>query len=83
MIDAIGKHLCEPWTPALLSVPLFRVLAASFVAGGTFLQVYLATLVSAGASTIAGLLGLSGMAAWVPAVDHVRRTNPMRRKPVC
>lgn len=35
---------------------------------GTFLQV-LGDIGSAGASTIAGLLGLSGLAAWVPSSD--------------
>ncbi len=37
-------------------------------AAGDYLQI-LGDIGSAGASTIAGLLGLSGMAAWVPATD--------------
>jgi hypothetical protein len=41
---------------------------------GTFLQVY-GDIGIAGASTIAGLLGLSGMAAWVPAVDPPATDN--------
>ena len=40
---------------------------STFVAGN-FLQI-LGDIGSAGASTIAGMLGLSGMAAWVPASD--------------
>ena len=39
-----------------------------------FLQV-LGDIGSAGASTIAGLLGLSGMAAWVPSVDPTSTDN--------
>jgi hypothetical protein len=39
-----------------------------------FLQV-LGDLGSAGASTIAGMLGLSGMAAWVPASDPAGNDN--------
>jgi len=46
---------------------------ASFVAGD-FLQV-LGDIGSAGASTIAGLLGLSGLAAWIPAVDPINTDN--------
>lgn len=45
----------------------------SFVAGN-YLQV-LGDIGSAGASTIAGLLGLSGMAAWVPASDPSSTDN--------
>ncbi len=37
-------------------------------AAGTYLQVY-GDIGTAGASTIAGMLGLSGMQAWVPAAD--------------
>jgi hypothetical protein len=40
----------------------------------TFLQVY-GDIGTAGASTIAGLLGLSGMAAWVPAADPLSTDN--------
>jgi hypothetical protein len=43
-------------------------------AAGDFLQVY-GDIGIAGASTIAGLLGLSGMAAWVPAVDPPTTDN--------
>jgi hypothetical protein len=46
---------------------------STFVAGD-YLQV-LGDIGSAGASTIAGLLGLSGLAAWVPAVDPVSTDN--------
>lgn len=45
----------------------------SFVAG-SYLQV-LGDIGSAGASTIAGLLGLSGLAAWVPATDPTSSDN--------
>jgi hypothetical protein len=41
---------------------------------GTFLQVY-GDIGTAGASTIAGLLGLSGLAAWVPANDPLSTDN--------
>lgn len=40
----------------------------------TFLQVY-GDIGTAGASTIAGLLGLSGMAAWVPSSDPITTDN--------
>ena len=43
-------------------------------AASYYLQV-LGDIGSAGASTIAGLLGLSGMAAWVPASDPVSTDN--------
>lgn len=43
-------------------------------AAGDFLQVY-GDVGLAGASTIAGLLGLSGLAAWVPAVDPTGSDN--------
>lgn len=46
---------------------------STFVAGN-FLQV-LGDIGSAGASTIAGLLGLSGMAAWVPGSDPLVTDN--------
>lgn len=41
---------------------------------GTFLQVY-GDIGTAGASTIAGMLGLSGMAAWVPNADPLTTDN--------
>ena len=41
---------------------------------GTYLQVY-GDIGTAGASTIAGLLGLSGLAAWVPASDPTSGDN--------
>lgn len=41
---------------------------------GTYLQVY-GDIGIAGASTIAGLLGLSGLAAWVPNVDPPSNDN--------
>lgn len=43
-------------------------------AAGDYLQVY-GDIGTAGASTIAGLLGLSGMAAWVPATDPISTDN--------
>jgi hypothetical protein len=43
-------------------------------AAGDYLQVY-GDIGTAGASTIAGMLGLSGMAAWVPATDPVSTDN--------
>ena len=41
---------------------------------GTYLQVF-GDIGLAGASTIAGLLGLSGMAAWIPSVDPTSSDN--------
>lgn len=41
---------------------------------GTYLQVY-GDIGTAGATTIAGMLGLSGLAAWVPASDPVSTDN--------
>lgn len=41
---------------------------------GTYLQVY-GDIGTAGASTIAGMLGLSGMAAWVPSSDPASTDN--------
>ena len=41
---------------------------------GTYLQVY-GDIGLGGASTIAGMLGLSGLAAWVPAVDPTSTDN--------
>lgn len=41
---------------------------------GTFLQVY-GDIGTAGASTIAGMLGMSGMQAWVPATDPLTTDN--------
>jgi hypothetical protein len=41
---------------------------------GDYLQVY-GDIGTAGASTIAGMLGLSGMAAWVPATDPTSTDN--------
>lgn len=43
-------------------------------AAGDYLQVY-GDIGTAGASTIAGLLGLSGLAAWVPASDPISSDN--------
>ena len=43
-------------------------------AAGTYLSVY-GDIGTAGASTIAGMLGLSGMAAWVPSSDPVSGDN--------
>lgn len=41
---------------------------------GTYLQVY-GDIGTAGASTIAGMLGLSGMSAWVPGTDPTSTDN--------
>lgn len=46
----------------------------STFANGNFLQV-LGDIGSAGASTIAGMLGISGLAAWVPNVDPTSTDN--------
>lgn len=43
-------------------------------AAGNYLQVY-GDIGTAGASTIAGLLGLSGLASWVPAADPLSTDN--------
>jgi hypothetical protein len=43
-------------------------------AAGDYLQVY-GDIGTAGATTIAGLLGLSGLAAWVPATDPTSTDN--------
>jgi hypothetical protein len=47
--------------------------SSSWVAGD-YLQVY-GDIGTAGASTIAGLLGLSGLAAWVPVTDPISTDN--------
>lgn len=54
-------------TGAITAVVVQDTYSSTWVAGD-FLQVY-GDVGLAGASTIAGLLGLSGMAAWVPSVD--------------
>lgn len=43
-------------------------------AAGDFLQVY-GDIGTAGASTIAGMLGMSGLAAWIPATDPLSTDN--------
>lgn len=43
-------------------------------AAGNYLQVY-GDIGTAGASTIAGMLGLSGMMAWVPSTDPISTDN--------
>ncbi len=43
-------------------------------AAGDYLQVY-GDIGTAGASTIAGMLGLSGMAAWIPSTDPLSTDN--------
>lgn len=48
--------------------------AGTSFAAGNYLQVY-GDIGTAGATTIAGMLGLSGMQAWVPATDPISTDN--------
>jgi hypothetical protein len=72
VIDAVQLTAVNRGTGVLTGL-VVQGTGASFAAGN-YLQV-LGDIGSAGASTIAGLLGLSGMAAWVPAVDPVSTDN--------
>ena len=60
-------------TGVITAVVVQDTFAATWVAGD-FLQVY-GDIGTAGASTIAGLLGLSGMNAWIPPADPLATDN--------
>jgi len=60
-------------TGAITAIVVQDTYAATWAAGD-FLQVY-GDIGTAGASTIAGLLGLSGLAAWVPNSDPLTTDN--------
>jgi len=60
-------------TGVITAVVIQDVYSSSWPAG-TLLQVY-GDIGTAGASTIAGMLGLSGMAAWVPSSDPASTDN--------
>ncbi len=60
-------------TGAITAVVVQDTYAATWAAGD-YLQVY-GDIGTAGASTIAGMLGLSGLAAWVPATDPLATDN--------
>jgi len=72
VIDAVQIVSVNRGTGAI-TANVVQGTGASFVAGD-FLQV-LGDIGIAGGSTIAGLLGLSGMAAWVPPVDPPANDN--------
>lgn len=60
-------------TGAITAVVVQDTYSATWPAG-TFLQVY-GDIGIGGATTVAGMLGLSGLAAWVPAVDPPSTDN--------
>ena len=60
-------------TGAITAVVVQDVYSSTWAAGD-YLQVY-GDIGTAGATTIAGLLGLSGLAAWVPATDPTSTDN--------
>lgn len=72
VIDAIQLTSVNRGTGVLVGT-VVQGTGASFAAGN-YLQV-LGDIGSAGASTIAGLLGLSGLAAWVPSTDPTSTDN--------
>jgi hypothetical protein len=72
VIDAIQVTSVNRGTGVIVGT-VVQGTGASFVAGD-YLQI-LGDIGSAGASTIAGLLGLSGMASWVPATDPLSSDN--------
>ena len=72
-IDAIQIATVNRSTGAITATVVQGAPQSSFVAG-TFLQV-LGDIGIAGSSTIAGMLGLSGLAAWVPSIDPPSNDN--------
>jgi hypothetical protein len=72
VIDAIQLTAVNRGT-GVITGSVVQGTGASFAAGN-FLQI-LGDIGSAGASTIAGMLGLSGLAAWVPVTDPVGTDN--------
>ncbi len=72
-IDAIQVTSVNRGTGAISGTVVQGAPQSSWVAG-TFLQV-LGDIGIGGSSTIAGMLGLSGMAAWVPAIDPPANDN--------
>lgn len=60
-------------TGVITAVVVQDVYSATWPAG-TYLQVY-GDIGTAGATTIAGMLGMSGMAAWVPSSDPISTDN--------
>lgn len=72
VIDAIQLTSVNRGTGVIVGT-VVQGTGASFAAGN-YLQV-LGDIGSAGASTIAGLLGLSGYQAWVPSTDPVSTDN--------
>ncbi len=72
-IDAIQITSVNRGTGAISGTVVQGAPGSSWVAG-TYLQV-LGDIGIGGSSTIAGMLGLSGLAAWVPAVDPPSSDN--------
>lgn len=72
-IDAVQLTSVNRGTGALSGTVVQGTPSATWVAGD-FLQV-LGDIGIGGATTIAGMLGLSGLAAWVPAVDPPATDN--------
>jgi hypothetical protein len=71
-VDVVQLTSVNRGTGALVGT-IIQGAGTSFVAGN-YLQVY-GDIGIGGATTIAGMLGLSGMAAWVPAVDPPSNDN--------
>jgi hypothetical protein len=72
VVDAVQITSVNRGTGAIVAT-VVQGTGASFVAGN-FLQVY-GDIGIGGATTIAGMLGLSGLAAWVPNVDPPSNDN--------
>ncbi len=72
-IDAIQLTSVNRSTGAIAGTVVQGAPQTSFIAG-SYLQI-LGDIGIGGSSTIAGMLGLSGMAAWVPAVDPPSTDN--------